>query len=209
MDFSDNNPLLIYDWQTENYFWVMPKKNTEQAEQQGTNAKETEALSLESNALSASSDWTISSQIKINGVNVGENGLRIIDDASMSCSLSVSNNSDADREITALLATYTSTGALHDINVFNIDVDAQETVNTEIIYEFDAEKEHTGKLMFWDSLSSLIPLRTTIDFSQESGINAYYYNTDNRLLQVDKMNGKSILFTYDNMGNLLTRTVRE
>ena len=78
-----------------------------------------------------------------------------------------------------------------------------------MVYQFDAANEYTGKIFFWDSLSTIMPLRASIDFSQDSGINAYYYNVDNRLLQIDKMNGTSLIFTYDNMGNLLTRTVRE
>lgn len=36
----------------------------------------------------------------------------------------------------------------------------------------------------------------------------YYYDSDNRMIQIDKSNGKSLIFTYDNMGNLLTKTVR-
>jgi len=38
-------------------------------------------------------------------------------------------------------------------------------------------------------------------------VNAYYYDVNNRLIQVDKKNGKSIYYTYDNMGNLLSKTV--
>jgi len=47
-----------------------------------------------------------------------------------------------------------------------------------------------------------------LSFDGNSGINAYYYNSDNRLMQVDKSNGVSILYTYDKMGNLLTKAIR-
>ena len=106
-------------------------------------------------------------------------------------------------------ATYTETGRLYNVRTFEADVAADDSENIEIIYQFDAENEYTGKLMLWNTLSGMIPVRTSIDFSQTSGVNAYYYNADNRLLQIDKMNGTSLLFTYDNMGNLLSRTVRK
>lgn len=199
VDFSDKKPFLIYDWQTKSTFWIIPSEES----------NTTSTLSLEGDLASESPELTIASQIRINGVNVGENGLRIVDNANVSCSFSVSNNLNTDRKITVLLATYTDTGALHNVSALDIEIDAQATKNTELTYQFDAEKEHTGKLFFWDSLLTLIPVRTAIDFSQESGVNAYYYNADNRLLQVDKVNGTSILYTYDNMGNLLTRTIRK
>lgn len=200
VDFSDNKPLMLCDWQTKNCYWVVQIQSEENT---------ASTLNLEGNIMPASSDLAITSQIKLNGVNVSENGLRIVDDASMVCSLTVSNNSNTDKEIKAFLATYTETGRFQNVRVFSVDVDAGETVNTEFTYQFDAENEHTGKIMFWDSMTNLLPLRLSVDFSQTSGVNAYYYDADNRLLQVDKMNGTSILYTYDNMGNLLTRTTRK
>ena len=91
----------------------------------------------------------------------------------------------------------------------DVTIDAGQTEYVEILYQFDAENETTGKLMIWNTLSNFIPVRASIDFSQTSGINAYYYDADNRLLQIDKIDGKSVIFTYDNMGNLLSRTTRE
>lgn len=200
VDFSDNKPVVLYDWQTQNYCWVLPIQSVENA---------ASASEVKDNLMPASSDLTIASQIKINGVNVGENGLRIVDGASMVCSLSISNNSTIDRGIKTFLATYTETGKLHNVSIYNIEIDAGEASNTEFTYQFDAENEYTGKLMFWDLMTNLMPIKASIDFSQTSGVNAYYYDTNNRLLQIDKMNGTSILFTYDNMGNLLTRTTRK
>lgn len=199
VDFSDNKPFVIYDWQTQSTFWVIPSTENNQAS----------TMNLTGDLLSSSSDLEISSQIKINGVNTGENGVRIVDNANMSCIIGVTNNSNESKEITVILATYTETGVLHNVSTYSINTNAQSTTNTEIDYQFDADKEHTGKIMFWDSIMTMMPVRATINFSQESGANAYYYNADNRLLQVEKTNGTSLIYTYDNMGNLLTKTVRK
>lgn len=161
------------------------------------------------NLMMASTGLAITSDIKLNGITVGENGIRIVDNSSMSCTLNVSNASIKADSITAILATYTNEGRLHNVRTFKIDVAPGQTNSTEIIYQFDAEKEYKGKLMFWNTITSLMPIRASIDFTQTSGINAYYYNSDNRLIQIDKSNGKSLIFTYDNMGNLLSRTIRE
>ena len=161
------------------------------------------------NLMTVSSALSVTSNIKLNGISVGENGMRIIDNANMSCTLGVSNSSTKDDSITAILATYTSEGRLHNLKTFKIDVAAGQTNSMEIVYQFDAETEFSGKLMIWNTLTNLMPIHASIDFTQTSGINAYYYNADNRLLQIDKANGKSLIFTYDNMGNLLSKTTRE
>ena len=192
IDFSDNRPFLVYDWQTQNAYCIMP-------------IQEDNEISL---LVSEDFPLLIDSQIRLNGINTGADGLRIIDNANMTCLLNVSNSSDEDSGLTAILATYDAEGKLYNASTYNIEVEAGQVVNAEISYQFDAENEATGKMMFWDSTHKLMPIRASIDFSQTSGVNAYYYNSDNRLLQVDKVNGKSILFTYDNMGNLLTRTTR-
>lgn len=174
-------------------------------------AEETNSYSYNEagNLMPISSDLAISSQIKINGVTVNEQGMRIIDNANMSCNFTISNSSADSDGVIAILATYTAEGRLHNVETFEIDVEAGKTRSIEIIYQFDTENEHTGKLMIWNTFTNLIPIRTSIDFSQTSGINAYYYNSDNRLLQIDKASGKSLFFTYDNMGNLLSRTIRD
>lgn len=165
-------------------------------------------VNLVNGLMKVSTELSVTSNIKLNGVTVGENGMRIIDNANMSCTLGVSNLSTKDDSITVILATYTIEGILHNIRAFKIDVDAGQTNNIEIAYQFDAETEFSGKLMIWNTLTNQMPIRVSIDFMQTSGINAYYYDTDNRLLQIDKANGKSLIFTYDNMGNLLSKTTR-
>ncbi len=161
------------------------------------------------NIMPVSSNLTVTSSIKLNGISVDEQGMRIINEANMCCTFSISNLSSTPDGIVAILATYTAEGRFYNIEIYDIDIEAGETKNVEIIYQFDAENEHIGKLMIWNSYTNFIPLRASIDFSQTSGINAYYYTTDNRLLQIDKANGKSVIFTYDKMGNLLSRTVRK
>ena len=141
----------------------------------------------------------ISTQIRLNGVNVGESGLRIINNGVMECSISTSDSA----EISGILATYTQSGTLYNVKT------VQVSGNAHLTYCFNSENESYAKLMFWNSCGDAVPLRASIDFTQRSGINVYYYDADNRLLQVDKANGKSLVFTYDNMGNLLTKTIRE
>ena len=164
---------------------------------------------INGNIIPASSNLTVTSSIKLNGISVDEQGMRIIDEANMCCTFSVSNLSSTPDSILAILATYTAEGRFYNMEMFGIDVEAGETKNVEIIYQFDSKNEHFGKLMIWNAYTNLVPVRASVDFSQTSGINAYNYNADNRLLQTDKANGKTIIFTYDNMGNLLSRTVRK
>lgn len=159
--------------------------------------------------LPISEDLSITSQIKINNVNVGENGLRIVDDANLVCDFDISNSSNSSRSIDILFATYTEDGRLCNINKYSQTLASGMDENVQITYQFNAETEYRAKILIWDSLSNMIPIRAEIDFSQESGINAYYYNADNRLIQIDKANGKSLIFTYDNMGNLLQKSIRE
>ena len=209
IDFSETDVVMIFEWNNGNMICIRPSEELV-SENLSTSQKDSASmLNTSENSLSVSDNLSISSQIKINGVNVGEDGLRIIDNASMSCTFSVENNSNIEKSVTALLVTYNNNGEMQNVRTAAMDVAAENSENMQIIYQFDAENEYTGKLMMWDSLSGMIPLRATIDFTQTSGVNAYYYNQDNRLLQVDKKNGTSLVYTYDNMGNLLTKTVRE
>lgn len=208
IDFSEIDIMTLLNWETGEVRYIYPQFSN------STSILSTESVTDNisentSQAMPISNDLSIVSQIKINGVNVGENGVRIIDDANMLCTFNVSNSALTSKTAKIFLATYTETGKLHTVRSFGVEVDAETTENVEVVYQFDAANEYTGKIFFWDSLSTIMPLRASIDFSQDSGINAYYYNADNRLLQIDKMNGTSLIFTYDNMGNLLTRTIRE
>lgn len=175
--------------------------NSEETNSQDYNLTET--------SIPISEKLTITSSIRINGVNVEERGTRIIDKGNLECIFSVYNSSAMSDSVIAILATYTLDGKLYNVETVNATVDAEQTEDVEILYQFDTKNESTGKLMIWNTSSNLIPVRASIDFSQTSGVNAYYYNADNRLLQIDKIDGKSVIFTYDNMGNLLSRTIRE
>ena len=209
VDFSDIQGLLLFDWETEDAIWIEPVATSTSEPVSAEKSQLSTKADATPNLMSISSDLAVTSNIKLNGVSVGENGMRIIDNANMSCTLGVSNSSTKDDSITAILATYTSEGRLHNLKTFKIDVAAGQTNSMEIVYQFDAATEYSGKLMIWNTLTNLMPIRASIDFTQTSGINAYYYNADNRLLQIDKANGKSLIFTYDNMGNLLSKTIRE
>lgn len=154
-----------------------------------------------------SSDFVITSQIKLNGVNVGESGIRIIDEGNMTGTFTITNNTENSKNISVLLATYTEDKKLYRLEERQIDIVSGETKSIELVYRFDAEQEYSGKIMFWRPLTGAFPVRIDINFAQNSGINAYYYDADNRLLQIDKANGTSVTFTYDNMGNMLTKAI--
>lgn len=168
---------------------------------------EKNASVVENTPASATESLSVASQIRINGVNVGEKGTRIIDNADLDCHLEITNNSTAPQKVSVILSTYTETNTLYKAKIITTPLLAPDnTESIQIAYKFNRQKEHSGKLMFWNN--GIVPFRTTIDFTQTGGINAYYYNADNRLLQVDKANNTSIYYTYDNMGNLLTKTLR-
>lgn len=212
VDFSDVDAVILFDWDSSDMICIKPiaKLNEESISDSISTTQKDSAtvLNTSRNSMSISDDWSIASQIKINGVNVGENGLRIVDNANLSCTFNLTNESNTSKSFASLLVTYDESGRMQNVKTAEVVVAAGETENIQILYQFEAEKEYVGKLMMWDSLAGMIPLRTTINFTQTSGVNAYYYNTDNRLLQVDKIDGTSLMYTYDNMGNLLTRTVR-
>ena len=153
--------------------------------------------------------FTITSQIRINDVNVGENAVRIKENGNLKCLFNIKNNTNEQRQISVVIATYTEGKALYRLSPVSFTLEASEEQNYQLEYVFNPEMEYTGKIMFWDSLAGMIPLRTTIEFSQTNGVNAYYYDLDNHLLQIDKSNGTSLLYTYDKMGNLLRKSVRK
>ena len=153
--------------------------------------------------------FTITSQIKINDVNVGENAVRIKENGNLKCLFNIKNNTNEQRKITVVIATYTEGKSLYRLSPVSLTLEASEERNYQLEYVFNSGFEYTGKIMFWDSLAGMVPLRTTIEFSQTNGVNAYYYDLDNHLLQIDKSNGTSLLYTYDNMGNLLRKSVRK
>lgn len=170
--------------------------------------KETEtSIKSSFNLLPNNNPLTLTTQIRLNGVNVGLDGMRIVDDGILNCNISVSNNSQSDNMVAVILATYTENNKLNTIRTIHIPVSARNSNTAELSYVFDSENDSTATLMFWDSISGMLPLRASVDFSGTSGVNAYYYDTNNRLIQVDKTNGKSIYYTYDKMGNLLHKTV--
>lgn len=200
LDFDGIDFLVIFNWDNDDVIYVVPNDNTE-------NTTNTASIQNTQNLLQTTSSLSLASQIKINGVNVGENGMRIIDNANLSCNFTLANSGETTQKLSVMLATYTDTRALYNVKMTEISVESGKTGNAQIAYKFNADKEHSGKLMFWDSLSGMMPIRTSIDFTQNSGVNAYYYNSDNRLLQIDKANNTSIYFTYDKMGNLLRKTI--
>ena len=145
------------------------------------------------------------SQIKINDVNTGEAGLRVVDKAQLQCLFSVTNSTNAEKDITLLLATYDDDKRMVNVKKSDVKVPSNLSGNISLIYQFDAQTEKRAKLMLWHS--GIMPVRASIDFDGNSGVNAYYYNANNRLVQIDKRNGVSVSYTYDNMGNLLSKTV--
>lgn len=200
-DFTNIDMAVIFDWATNDITYIYPIDESVSVNNVNT--------AYTYNLLQASNELSLSSQIKINGVNVGENGLRIIDNANLNCNLSIGNNTSDTHSVSVILATYTEDKKLYNMKFSEIEIEDGETGNIQLIYTFNAEHEDSAKLMLWDSISGMVPLKTAIEFNGDSGVTAYYYNADNRLLQIDKLSGNSLVYTYDNTGNLLTKTVRE
>ncbi len=200
-DFSDAGMTVIFDWETDDVTYIYPINESVSVNNVNT--------AFTYNLLPSSESLALSSHIKINGVNVGEDGLRIIDNANLSCNLSIGNNTSETHTVSVILATYTEDKKLYNMKFSEIEIEDGETGNAELIYTFNAEHEDSAKLMLWDSISGMVPLKTAIEFDGDSGVTAYYYDADNRLLQIDKLSGVSLVFTYDNTGNLITKTVRE
>lgn len=201
IDFSGINVAMIFEWgeTLSGPIYIIPTGNAQ------TQEASTEPRKNMNSIINTSGGLSISSHIKINGVNVGENGLRIIDNAQMNCLFGVENSTENDRTVSVILATYTSDRKLNAVKRAEISAIAGQNGNARIIYNFDAENEHSAKLMFWDS--GMLPVRAAVDFDSASGINAYYYDSGNRLIQIDKSNGKSVFYSYDNMGNLLSKSI--
>ena len=203
IDFSGIGFAIIFEWgeTLSAPVSITPKRTTE------NQAAALPARRNSAGIINTADGLALSSQIKINGVNVGEKGLRIIDNAQMDCLFGLENSTANDRTISVILATYTSGGRLYAVKRVQLPAPAGQNGNARLIYRFDTENEYSARLMFWDSLAGMFPIKTAVSFSGESGINAYYYGVNNCLIQVDKANGKSVFYTYDNMGNLLSKTV--
>ena len=213
-DFTGKDFLVVLEWGEELalLYYIYPIRSTTQdstmssiIELETDDTVSNTSNSVSGNLISNEEDITFSSQIKINGVNTGEDGLRIIDDANLQCLFNVSNNTNTEKEITLLLATYDDNKKMVNVKKSDIEIPASLSGNVSLVYQFDAETEKNAKLMLWHS--GMMPIRAAVNFDGDSGVNAYYYDANNRLIQIDKTNGKSIFYTYDKMGNLLTKTV--
>lgn len=213
VDFSKSAFIVLLEWENPDaVYYVYPITSTSQSNavssvlQTEIDASESEQVNAVSeNVVSDEEGIAFTSQIKINGVNTGEAGLRVVDEAQLQCLFSVTNSTNAEKDITLLLATYDDSSMITNVKKSDVIVPSNLSCNINLVYQFDAETEKNAKLMLWHS--GMMPIRAAVNFDGESGINAYYYDTNNRLVQIDKMNGKSIFYTYDNMGNLLSKTV--
>lgn len=208
VDFSETDAVIIFDWDSSDIICIKPIIESTSNSLSDNQMYNTSVLNTNENPMHVSQDLSIESRIKINGVNVGENGLRIIDNANLSCTFNISNEANTPKTFTSFLVTYNENGVMQNLRRIEVDIEAEDIESVHIIYQFDAENEYTGKLLMWDSLTGMVPLSATVNFTQTSGVNAYYYDMNNRLLQIDKINGQSIIYTYDNMGNQLTKRLR-
>lgn len=208
IDVTEMNMLTIVKWNgngfDENFNPIYI-----QAISQNIETKTLNEQRMTGNLNRNSADFDITSQIKLNNINVGEDGLRIINGGALNGHFSITNNSGKTRKVSLLMATYIHDGELYNVESKSVNIAPQSMADIDLQYNFDTAYESTAKLMMWEDLNGMIPVRTSIDFDQNSGINAYYYDADNRLLQADKMNGTSVIYTYDKTGNMLTTSVRQ
>lgn len=210
-DFSSADAWIIFSWDNDECYVIKQAEDeTVSAESDSVSFSKTHQAALtniQSNLMGNGSDFTVSSQIKINNVNVGETGSRIIDDANMECSFEIGNNTSSEKTLSLILATYDNAEKLVNVKTANVNISSMAVGSVNLVYQFNSETDKNAKLMLWDISSGNKPVKASVSFNQDSGINAYYYNADNRLLQVDKMNETSLYYTYDSMGNLLAKTV--
>jgi len=211
IDFNQKDFAVIFDWYEDDITYIYPATNNTDTMYNSNRLSlsgQNTLLNTAQTSLSSDSDIYYSSMIKINGVNVGENGLRIVNNADFEYSVELENRCIQTKTLSLILATYTSDNNLYSAKNISIDINSLSEGNISLIYKFNAGYEKSAKLMLWDMTSGIIPVTAALSFDGNSGINAYYYNSDNRLMQVDKSNGVSILYTYDKMGNLLTKAIR-
>ena len=213
VDFSKSAFIVLLEWENPDaVYYVYPITSTSQSNavssvlQTEIDASESEQVNTApENVVSDEEGISFTSQIKINDVNTGEAGLRVVDKAQLQCLFSVTNSTNAEKDITLLLATYDDDKRMVNVKKSDVKVPSNLSGNISLIYQFNTQTEKRAKLMLWHS--GIMPVRASIDFDGNSGVNAYYYNANNRLVQIDKRNGVSVSYTYDNMGNLLSKTV--
>lgn len=150
------------------------------------------------------SDLIITPEILISGVDVGTEGLRVIAGAEFSGTFSAQNTSDISQDVSIVLALYSEDNRLVNVKSSKATVGANSTSDIPLNYTFQDDESY-AKLMFWNNFTELTPIEPAISFNNDSGVNIYYYDPNNRLVRIDKNNGKSMIFTYDNNGNLLSK----
>ncbi len=159
-------------------------------------------------SLTDTDNITIKTSAKMNDVMVDEQNIHLVNGGVLNCAFTVQNDSDSEKNISVIFATYTENNQLNYIESLNFAVQACSSETKNIEYEFDITKESKGKIMFWNGISRLIPIKGCLYFDKE-GATSYFYDLNNRLIQADKADGTSIILSYDSMGNLLRKTVRK
>ena len=91
VDFGQIDFLVIFNWDSEDVLYVQPVKTSANTNNQTTT--NTTANNQPQYLSDNTSSLSIASQIRINGVNVGEKGMRIIDNANLTCHFAITNNS--------------------------------------------------------------------------------------------------------------------
>lgn len=153
-------------------------------------------------------DIIIETSVKVNDTDIGEDSIHLMNGGVLKCSFSIENIGVSEKNLSVIFATYTVDNRLSYIESLVFTINPESTETKEFEYVFDIAKESKGKIMFWDAVSTLIPVKGTVFFDND-GVTSYFYDSDNRLIQANKADGTSIIFSYDSMGNLLERTKRK
>jgi len=167
------------------------------------------SISVYSKDLLLDDDLSVSSIIQINEETVGVNGLGIIPDSELYCQFYIRNTGES-RTVSIILATYTDDGKLVAIQPTGGSITAGDELELNLNHTFLSDTvETSAKILFWDALNNLVPLRSEIEFDRTTGSakisNVYHYDANNCLLRVDKPNGEKMHFQYDNNGNLISK----
>jgi YD repeat-containing protein len=145
----------------------------------------------------------ISSEVTLNNEPIGINALRIEDNSNLLFNLYFMNSEVSQRNIRVILAIYNGESKLKEIRTADGIAYQGDELNLSLTYVFsDEESDINGKLLIWDTFNNIRPLTAEIDFHKNT---IYFYDANNRLLMVQKVNGEKIHFTYDDNGNLLSK----
>ncbi len=153
IDFSDNKPLILYDWQTKNsYFVLLAEKPEEDNTPENQNADDLNSIRTENaeQVLTISTTQLIEYDVTYS----------IISDGSLSMDIDYNvYNGNSENDTVSLIAALYENGRLSDIKTQSLSVNALESYTDNIVLPIpNNHEDYTVKLMVLDGMSTLRPI---------------------------------------------------